>query len=187
MINQKYIIAFIAVILIFAYVKISNPYREYGTEEFWQTANLASVYEIPEKALLPGNKNGPVLMWAAIAADDPQILKALVERGALINESDGVFKGTPLTGAAGYSKYPEMIDELIRLGADIHKKVHHHENALMVAARYNNNPGIASALIKHGASIDQKNDSGQTARDIAIKATNKTFLNELERFSFDIK
>jgi len=175
-----YLIALLLVVVFVAYLKLSNPNREFSTSEFWQNATVQSVNEVPNEALKPGNKNGPVLMWAAIGANDPEILKALVARGAQINEADGVFKGTPLTGAAGYARNPKMIDVLVSLGADVNKTVNHDETALMIAAQLNKNPGIISALRKHGAILGKKNESGETALDIAKASNNETAIRELE-------
>lgn len=171
-INPKLLIALAAVLLFVAYIKISNPYREFSTTGYWETASTNSVAEIPDEALLPGNKNGGVLMWAAMATNNPDILTALVERGADINESDGVFMGTPLSAAAGYTSNPDIIDRLIELGADIHQQVNFGEDALMVAARYNRNSAITEKLIEHGANPNRTNHSGQTALAIAVKNSN---------------
>ena len=157
-VNRKYIFALIAVVLLVVLVKLSNPYRKYSTHEYWHTATVEMVAEIPAQALQPGNRNGGVLMWAAMATDDPDVLTTLVGRGAGINEADGVFKGTPLSGAAGYSSNPAIIDRLIELGADIDQKVHNDEDALMVAARYNKNAAIIERLVFHGADTNRKND-----------------------------
>ena len=174
-----YLVVLVLVIIFVAYLKISNPFREFSTSKYWENATVETVNEIPIEALKPGNKDGPVLMWAAIGATDPEILRVLVARGAQINEDDGVFKGTPLTGAAGYTKNPEIIDVLIDLGADIHKTVHNGETALMIAAQYNQNPGIVSALLKHGAKIEAKSNSGKTAIDFANQNKNETAIKEL--------
>jgi len=175
-----YLVALTLIILFVIYIKISNPYREYSTAIFWENATLESVAIIPDEALMPGNKNGPVIMWAAIGASDTVIINALFDRGSDINESDGIFKGTPLTGAAGYSKHPEIIDQLIKLGADVNQKVHNEETALMIAARYNENPGIATMLVKNGAKLNDKNRQGKTAIDLAKRIKNTTVVNELK-------
>lgn len=179
-VKPVYLAALALVILFVIYTKFSNPYREYSTAAFWEAATLETVDQVPDQALMPGNKNGPVIMWAAIGASDTEIIKALQDRGSDINESDGIFKGTPLTGAAGYSKHPEIIDELIKLGADINKKVHNEETALMIAAQYNKSRGIAKTLIKHGARLNDKNRQGKTALDLAKLNENTTVIMELE-------
>ena len=120
-------------------------------------------------------------MWAAMAAPDPEIISALVARGADINESDGIFKGTPLTGAAGYSSNPIIIDELIRQGADIDKERNNNEDALMIAAQYNSNPGIIERLVFHGADVTNKNTQGKTALDLAVENNNVVAKEALEK------
>ena len=104
----------------------------------------------------------------------------MVARGADINESDGIFGGTPLSGAAGYSKYPEIIEALITQGADINKTVHNRETALMIASKYNENPGIIKMLVKHGAVLERKNAQGKTALDLAREANNHVAIEELQ-------
>jgi ankyrin repeat protein len=166
-VSPKYIVALVVAVALFAALKLLNPYREYSTRQYWETATLASVDEIPAEALKEGNKNGSVLMWAAMSNPDTAVIRALVERGADVNEADPLFSGTPLTGAAGYSKYPEIIKELVALGADINKRVNNKETALMITAQYNTNPGIAEELVSLGADINSKNAQGKTALDLA--------------------
>jgi len=170
----------IAVIVFAAFVKLSNPHREFSTQEYWRTATIESIKEIPDEALKPGNRNGGILMWAAIASNDPDILTALVKRGADINEADVIFKGTPLTGAASFSSNPDIIDRLIELGANIHQKVHYDEDALMIAARQSNSPAIIKRLVFHGADIYRKNSNDETAFDIAKYGNNKITMDVLD-------
>ncbi|NOQ14018.1 MAG: hypothetical protein GQ583_05995 [Methyloprofundus sp.] len=171
-IKPIYIVALVSVILLVVFIKINNPYRDYSTKKYWENSTLESVNRVPEEALKSGNKNGPVLMWAAMSTSDTEVIKELVSRGAEINEADEFFSGTPLTGAAGYSKYPEILRELVALGADINKKVNNDETALMIAAQYNKNKGIIEELVALGANISNKNKQGKTALDLAIYNNN---------------
>ncbi|MDQ7089960.1 MAG: ankyrin repeat domain-containing protein [Methylococcales bacterium] len=120
-INPIYIAVLICTLLFVAFLKINNPYRKYSSSEYWEKSTLASVNDIPDDALKIGNKNGPVLMWAAMSVSDIAIIKALVERGADVTEADLLFSGTALTGAAGYSKHPKILRELVSLGAQINR------------------------------------------------------------------
>ncbi|MCG7930204.1 MAG: ankyrin repeat domain-containing protein [Candidatus Thiodiazotropha lotti] len=172
-VNPKLLIALAVVILFAVYLKVSNPHRKFSTQEYWADATLQSVAEVPDEALEPGNKNGGVLMWAAMAVEDPQIIEALVARGAEVNEADSIFKGTPLTGAAGYSSNPAVIDKLIDLGADINQLVNNGEDALMIAAQYNRHGPVVDRLIHHGADTERKNSRGMRAEDLAIKNNNQ--------------
>ena len=179
-VNPKLLIALLVVILLTVFIKVTNPYREYSTKEYCELATIDSVHEIPDEALILGNINGGVLMWAAMATKDPEILSTLVQRGADINEADGIFTGTPLTGAAGYSSSPDIIDKLIQLGANINQKINNNEDALMVAAQYNTNSGIIERLVFHGADVKRTNFQGKTALDLAIMNNNKVARKALE-------
>jgi len=183
MIKPIYIVALVSLVFLVALMKISNPHKHFSRSQFWESATIDSVSEIPDEVLKPGNKNGPVLMWAAIGSNDPAIIKALVNRGAEINESDIKFQGTALTGAASFTHNPEIINMLIELGADIHKTVNNDETALMVAARYNENENIISTLLKHGAKLDQVSKSGETAIIFAEEHNNLTAIKELKQAS----
>ena len=169
----KYIIALALVIVVVGVFVLMNPHRQYSTEKFWKKATLESVQDVPQDALKAGNKNGSVLMWAAMGTSDAAIIRALVARGADVNESDGELAGTPLSAAAGYGHKPEIIAELVRLGADVNKTVNNDETPLMIAARFNHDPTIVQALIAAGAQVDAVSAQGQTALDIARRNGNK--------------
>ena len=179
-VNPKLLIVLVAVIALAIFVKVSNPYRKYSTRDYWETATLTSVSDIPDAALKPGNRNGGVLMWASMSTNNPKILDSLVERGADINESDGMFKGTPLSAAATYTSNPEIIDELIKLGANVDQLVNNGEDALMLCARYNKNPGVCEGLIDNGADFNRTNFFGHSALDIAIKNNNSAAIAALQ-------
>ena len=180
--TSKLLIIFIAVVSFSAYIKISNPHKEFSTEEFWESATIEDVYTIPEEALRTGNKNGSVLMWAAMVAKDPRIISALVKRGSDVNEPDIIFSGTPLSAAAGSSSTPEIIDELISLGAEINKVVGSNDKTpLIIASELNPNPLIIERLIYHGADIGYKDLTGRTALEQAIRFKNNTVIETLKK------
>ncbi len=180
-VNPKLLLVLVLVIVFAGALKIMNPHKKYSTQDYWRTATVADVANVPDEALKPGNKNGGVLMWAATSTPDPAVITALVERGADINESDLMFSGTPLTGAAGYSNNPDVVRELVRLGADIHKKVNNDETALMIAAQYNDTPAIIQTLVDLGADINAKNKQDLTALDLAKLKKNQSAVFVLEK------
>lgn len=166
-IKPIYIIALTLVILFALTLKFLNPYKKYSTRQYWENATVETVKQVPEEALKLGNKHGGVLMWAAMSAPDPEIIRALVNRGADVNEREPMFSGTPLTSAAGYTSNPDIIRELINLGADIQMRVNNGNTALMIAAALNTNVGIIEELVSNGADVNDKNAQGQTALDVA--------------------
>lgn len=175
---------FLLLLLTLLIAFLANPFdpnKKYSSSKFWKSATLESVSEIPKEVLSPGNTNGPVLMWAAGITDDVRIISALVDRGADVNDADPIFLGTPLTAAASDNPNTKIIDELMKLGADINKTVNNNEDALMLAARFNNNPQIIETLFSHGANIKHKNDDGKTALDLAISHGNSVAENALRK------
>lgn len=178
-IDPKLLIALGLAVIVFVAIQFMNPNKKYSRQPFWENATVESVAEVPEEALQPGNKNGSVLMWAAMSTTDPTIISALVDRGADVNESDPTFSGTPLTGAAGYSKNPDIIKKLVSLGADINKRVNNQETALMIAARFNSHPGIVEILLELGANPSDTNTQGQTAMELAKQHSNQPALAAL--------
>lgn len=181
-INPKLLVILLGVVVLGAYLKLSNPNKQYSRQAYWETATVQDVASIPEEALLPGNRNGPVLMWAAAGTNDPKVITALVARGADVNESDsGVFSGTPLSAAAAYATNPEIVIELIRLGADVNKVVGSNKKTpLIIAAELNKSPEIAESLIRNGADVGYRDSTGRTALEQAKKFGNSTVEKILE-------
>ncbi|HET9475798.1 MAG TPA: ankyrin repeat domain-containing protein [Steroidobacteraceae bacterium] len=173
-VNPRLLLLLLAVVAVAAMVKLGNPHRKYSTREFWEQANVATVAEVPQQALAPGNRNGGVLMWAAMGANDPEILRALVARGADVNESDVMFGGTPMSAAAGKSEHPEMIGMLVSLGANPNKRVSNGDTPAMVASKYNRTRGIIEALAAAGADMSIRNNDGHDVLYLARAHQNET-------------
>lgn len=182
--NPILILLLLCAFALVAYLKISNPHKKYSQQAYWETATLADVKDIPTEALKPGNKNGPVLMWAATTTKDPAIISALVARGANVNERDVIFSGTPLSAAAGYSQSPAVIDELVRLGADIDAVVGSKDKTpLIIAAEINPHTPILEALVNHGASTTYQDKAGRNALAAAMKFGTPEAVEVLRRLS----
>jgi len=173
-VNPKLLWLLLAVVAFALTHRLTNPHRQYSTRQYWESATVASVADVPRKALLPGNRNGGVLMWAAMGTRDPEILRALVRRGAAVNETDARFGGTPMSAAAGKSAHPEMIGVLKSLGADPDQRVNNGETPAMIAAQYNHTPGIIEALAAAGADLAARNHQGKSALELAREAGNTT-------------
>ena len=58
---------------------------------------------------------------------------------------------------------PQMVEDMIKNGADINEKSELDESALMHAALITQNPDIIETLIKSGADIEAKDNAGYTA------------------------
>ncbi len=181
-VNPRFVVVFLAVVVVVVTYKLANPNREYSTQRFWENATAMTVAEVPDEALAPGNKNGPVLMWAAIAANDPQIIRELVDRGAQPYEKDILLSGTPLTGAAAYNNNPEIIRTLVKLGADVNQTVFFDDSPLIIAARYAKNPAVIEMLLEMGADPLHQNVRGDVALDFARRYNNPVGIQVLSKY-----
>ena len=170
-------------VALLAYVKVSNPHQKYGTEEFWKSATVEDVYSIPEEALLPGNKNGPVLMWAASTANDPEIISALISVGVDINEREADFNGTALSAAAYQNRNPEIIDKLVQHGAEVNIVLGVLEKSPLLLAAESNHPKVTERLLFHGADPNYRDLHGRTALMLAVEFKNESFAAIYEQMS----
>ncbi len=180
-INPKLIALLLLVVAFAAYVKLSNPNKVYSTQAYWLNAGLAEVEAVPQEVLLPGNQNGSVLMWAAYASPDPQVIEALIARGADVNEADVVFSGTPLSAAAAGNANPAVIDVLVQHGARVDQVVgSNNKTPLIIAAELNANPQVLARLIHHGANPAYRDLTGKTALQQARQMNNQSAVALLE-------
>lgn len=171
-ISPLLLVVLLACIVLFGYTKISNPHFKYSTEKYWQNATVSEVAEVPLEALAEGNKNGPVLMWAASVVSDPQIIAALVDAGASINEREVDFNATALSAAAYQNPHPAIIDELVRLGAKVNIVLGMLEKSPLLLAAESNDVVITKRLLHHGADSTYKDVNNKTALDIAVEFEN---------------
>ncbi|WP_448565312.1 ankyrin repeat domain-containing protein [Thalassotalea ganghwensis] len=176
-VNPKLIVLLISAFCLWVFVQYTNPYQEYGTDDFWLSATIDDVGQIPDEVLAPNNQNGPAIMWAAANVKDPNIIKALVERGADVNERDSLFKGTALSAAAYQNPHPEIIDQLVALGAKVNVVLGKLKKSPLLLAAEQNNPDITERLLFHGADPNYKDAFGKTAYQQAIAFENQAVVN----------
>lgn len=187
MVNPKLILLLLILMLGvgLGVMRLMNPHKKFSTQAYWETATVEDVAKIPDEALQPGNSNGPVLMWAATTVEDVRIIEALVSRGVDVNEADGVFLGTALSGAGSYNKSTQVIDKLIELGANLDAKLLNNNSILAASAMYNEHPGIVDHLISHGADVYATNNDEMDALDLAYLLENEVAIEQLEKY-YDI-
>ncbi|GAB1355720.1 MAG TPA: ankyrin repeat domain-containing protein [Candidatus Rifleibacterium sp.] len=90
-------------------------------------------------------------------------VEILVKAGANINERDSRHGRTAFLLAAACNENPEMLTELVRLGADIHARDSLGLDALMNAANFGNTPEVIRRLIEMGIDVNATTETGKTA------------------------
>lgn len=104
------------------------------------------------------------LLGHAIETCDERLLGQLAARGSSFDEiadsgESPLWKAVPLG-------LPDMIDTVLRLGADIHRQNADGESALFLALRIGNIP-VIERLLSRGASLSVPNKQGRTALQVA--------------------
>ena len=182
-VNPKLILILVAAVALLAYVKVSNPHQEYSTEAFWESATVDDAYQVPEEALQPNNKNGPVLMWAASVTNNPKIISALLSRGVDVNEREIDFNATALSAAAYQNKNSKIIDELVRHGAEVNIVLGILKKSPLLLAAELNNSKVTERLLFHGADPEYRDVNGRTAFLQAVKSKNMAVIALYEKMS----
>ena len=117
-------------------------------------------------------KDGATALLYAAGRNVPWLIKPLIERGADVNARNGRGQ-TPLmwaTGAIDWMDKPEVMHALIDSGADVNLADRNGNSALMFAA-LQGLTNSASILLQAHAQTAIRNKDGQTALDIAKKAS----------------
>jgi len=172
-VNPKLIMMLAAAVIFVLVFKLTQVDAQYSTEKFWQTASVEDAHNIPQKALELGNRNGPVLMWAASVVEDPNILSVLVSRGADVVEMDPLFGATALSAAAFQNPSPYVVDALVESGAIVNESIGRLKKTPLMLAAETNDISVTERLLFHGADRTAKDVNGNTAEMIAIKFGNQ--------------
>jgi ankyrin repeat protein len=117
------------------------------------------------------------LLYCAIACNQIQMVKLLVQSGADVDETSGSFAETPLIKACSERKW-EIANWLLQNGADPNIGSKHNAFPLNYAARLG---GLETArlLLKAGAKVEFVDFEGMTPLDWAIQSRNKEMFQVL--------
>jgi len=116
------------------------------------------------------HRHGTLLHYAA--RDGRLRLAAwCVEQGIAVDARTTPTGRTPLVEAAG-RHHPDVVDFLVRAGADVHATDGHHRSSVLHAVAIGQSPNAASVidrLLAHGLDIDVRDDRGMTPLHVACQ------------------
>ena len=114
------------------------------------------------------NEKGETALLLAVANEDLELAKSLIENGANLKVEDS-FNHSLFAKAVLYTGNKKMIKLFLDNGADINEKMDHDSKTPLLVALERGNFALAKFLIKCGANIEEKSRSGVTALMYAAK------------------
>lgn len=121
------------------------------------------------------------LMLAAQYNPNVAVLKALLEAGADVHETEPKYRSNALHLAANKSSSPKIIDTLLDAGADLDARNYLGETPLIMAVNANPETRVVSELIKKGADINAKDYQGHSVLEYAKSQKRTYVVNELKK------
>lgn len=133
-------------------------------------ALLANGAVLDEKMKV-GRKQKNILEWAVERGFSDKIMEQLFAKF----DPNMVFDSgnTPMLIAVRYTKNPELVEMLIKKGANLSQTDKEKRSLLTLAAEFNPTAGVLTALNKAGLNIDGKDKKGDTALMVASRSVGK--------------
>lgn len=119
------------------------------------------------------NRNGETALSIAAFIGNMAYVQRIVESGAEVD-----FYGWPPITYAAFNGHAEIVEYLIKKGADINTKTENGSTALYLAAR-NGHVAVVKLLLGHEADPKIANQNDETAVDAAIKGNHTEILDLL--------
>ena len=121
------------------------------------------------------------VMLAAQYNPNVSVLKAVLEAGADIFETEPKYRSNALHLAANKSSSPKIIDTLLAAGADLNARNYLGETPLIMAVNTNPETRIVSELIKKGADINARDYQGHSVLEYAKSQQRTYIVKELKK------
>lgn len=114
----------------------------------------------------PGNPLLTAKFWETATARDPALVETLRDADLGVRDREG---RPPLHYAVTYTRDPEVIRLLVRLGADVDARDRKGRTPLHEAVgRLDPRVGIIRALVQAGADVNARDEEGQTPLHLAV-------------------
>lgn len=137
-------------VLSIAQAPVQTACEDWATAEFWRTADPARVMECLEAGQRINDwittGNWTPLHLAAMYSSDPEVIRALIGVGAILDASSPPANRTPLHQAARHNRNPEIARTLLQYGADTNSVNSVGRTPLHLAALFSENPAVVEEL-----------------------------------------
>ncbi len=121
------------------------------------------------------------IMLASQYNPSVNVLKALLDAGADIQEAEPKYRSNALHLAANKGTSPKIIEELLKAGADLNARNYLGETALIMAVNTNPETRVVTALLKAGADINARDYQGHSVLEYAKVAKRTYIINQLKK------
>ena len=121
------------------------------------------------------------IMLAAQYNPSVNVMRALLEAGADIQEAEPKYRSNALHLAANKSTSPKIIEALLEAGADLNARNYLGETALIMVVNTNPETRVISALLKAGADINARDYQGHSVLEYAKAAKRTYIVNQLKK------
>ncbi|OPZ79239.1 MAG: Ankyrin repeats (3 copies) [Alphaproteobacteria bacterium ADurb.Bin438] len=132
------------------------------------------------------NEYKPSKLYQEIGNVKYDELSSLLQNGYNINEKEPRFGLSLLMRAVSFNYDAEVIQKLIRLGANVGERDKSGKTALMHAVSFNNNPEVIKTLINNGAEVNDVDYNGVTPLMYAVAGNGSNITNYVKRNIKDV-
>ena len=126
-----------------------------------------------------------ILVYAAMKAEIPEMIKFLVDKGLSVNFND--IEGRNLAHYAAMNQNPEIMQILIDYGVAFDKEDNNYNITPLGVAAQSGSPEVCELLIKAGSRINYKDKAGFSPIICSTYNTNPEVFNVLVKNGADVK
>jgi ankyrin repeat protein len=149
-------------------VKFGAEFDVFSASAYGALKDIVSILRFEPELVNTYSSDGWTPLHLAAFFGNIMIVEFLVVSGAHLNaESKNALKNQPLNAATTSNKM-DIVQLLLKKGADVHFAQHGGITPLHAAA-HNGNVEMVRTLLAHGANPNAKNDKGETPMDMATQ------------------
>lgn len=127
------------------------------------------------------NSTGQTPLYLAAASGNGEMVSGLLEDGAELDVPDSG-DGLRALHVAAQHGHTDVVDLLVRYGADTEARTRHQQTPLHLAALHGH-AGVTARLLRYHVKLDSRDADGMTAQQLAEKYGHKNVLELIEDYA----